>query len=284
MFVVFVVVKKYQLCILLYADLGICIHDAHHPRSRRLSLICHFLIFSYCIDLILISMHSIQTKTKQIIIIIKQMSSNNALSLSDMDATYFELEQAALERSLQSYSQKEDGKKQRASTPFSSTSLSSTATTPTPTTTTTDGSSKPNRIIKGDHKAPAAAAAVATAAAVLLSSATASLPCPSQESIPLAASSSVAAASIPAAATAASSLSVASTSTAASASAAAARRTRSESPPQLLPVEEYPSSVQELVMNGFSLGSVVKAYDLVGNNFDDMLSLCLANNTNMNMS
>jgi hypothetical protein len=49
-------------------------------------------------------------------------------------------------------------------------------------------------------------------------------------------------------------------------------------PPQrLLPVEEYPSSVQELVMNGFPLSSVVKAFDLVGNNFDHMLSLCLAN-------
>lgn len=48
---------------------------------------------------------------------------------------------------------------------------------------------------------------------------------------------------------------------------------------QLRPVEEYPSSVQELVMNGFALSAVVKAYDLVGDNFDGMLSLLLSNNT-----
>jgi hypothetical protein len=44
-----------------------------------------------------------------------QMRSNEAMALSDMDATYFELEQAALERSLQSYSNLEHGKKQKAS-------------------------------------------------------------------------------------------------------------------------------------------------------------------------
>lgn len=44
-----------------------------------------------------------------------QMHSNEALALSDMDATYFELEQAALERSLQSYTLNEHGKKQKAS-------------------------------------------------------------------------------------------------------------------------------------------------------------------------
>jgi hypothetical protein len=48
-----------------------------------------------------------------------QANSNAALSLSDMDATYFELEQAALEHSLLSYRQQENGKKKRASTPDS---------------------------------------------------------------------------------------------------------------------------------------------------------------------
>lgn len=85
-----------------------------------------------------------------------------------------------------------------------------------------------------------------------------SLPCPSQASVPQAA-------------------------TAASASgSASAKRSERQLPPQqrrLRPVEEYPSTVQELVMNGFSLNAVVKAYDLVGNNFDDILSLLLANNT-----
>jgi len=164
----------------------------------------------------------------------EHMSSSNALSLSDMDATYFELEQTALERSLQSYNQKEDGKKQRAST----------------TSRPTAGDNSKPKTVRGDHKTPAVASAAS-------SSATASLPCPSQESIPFAA--------------AAASSSVAS---------AAARSSESPSPVpsrQILPVEEYPSSVQELVMNGFPLTTVVKAYDLVGNNFDHMLSLCLAN-------
>ncbi|KAG7345624.1 OTU-like cysteine protease [Nitzschia inconspicua] len=42
-------------------------------------------------------------------------------------------------------------------------------------------------------------------------------------------------------------------------------------------VEEYSNTVQELVMNGFELRDVLKAYDLVGDNFDDMLSLLLSN-------
>jgi len=86
------------------------------------------------------------------------------------------------------------------------------------------------------------------------------LPCPSQDSIPLAASI----AAVPAAA---------------SASVVSCSGKSSESSQQLRPVEDYPSSVQELVMNGFSLRAVVNAFDLVGNNFDDMLSLLLANNT-----
>lgn len=36
--------------------------------------------------------------------------------------------------------------------------------------------------------------------------------------------------------------------------------------------EEYPRTVQELVMNGFELSKVLKAYELIGDNFDDLLS------------
>lgn len=43
------------------------------------------------------------------------MYNNKAIALSDMDATYFELEQAALERSLQSFSNYEQGRKREAS-------------------------------------------------------------------------------------------------------------------------------------------------------------------------
>lgn len=39
---------------------------------------------------------------------------------------------------------------------------------------------------------------------------------------------------------------------------------------------EYPQSVQELAMNGFELKKVVRAYELVGDNFDDMLSFLIS--------
>jgi hypothetical protein len=43
-----------------------------------------------------------------------------------------------------------------------------------------------------------------------------------------------------------------------------------------LTVDEYPSSVQELVMNGFDLSKVLRAYDLIGDNFDDLLSFLIS--------
>jgi hypothetical protein len=42
--------------------------------------------------------------------------------------------------------------------------------------------------------------------------------------------------------------------------------------------EEYPQVVQELVMNGFELQDVVRAYEFVGDRFDDMLSFLLSSN------
>jgi hypothetical protein len=47
-----------------------------------------------------------------------QSRSNAAMAQSDVDATYFELEQAALEQSLQTHTQHEHGKKKRASSPI----------------------------------------------------------------------------------------------------------------------------------------------------------------------
>jgi hypothetical protein len=44
------------------------------------------------------------------------------------------------------------------------------------------------------------------------------------------------------------------------------------------PDEEYPQVVQELVMNGFELQDVVRAYEFVGDRFDDMLSFLLSLN------
>ena len=42
------------------------------------------------------------------------------------------------------------------------------------------------------------------------------------------------------------------------------------------PSVEYPQTVQELVMNGFELSKVLRAYELTGDNFDDMLSVLLS--------
>lgn len=40
--------------------------------------------------------------------------------------------------------------------------------------------------------------------------------------------------------------------------------------------EHYPQSVQELVMNGFDLKKVVHAYELVGDNFDNLLGFLMS--------
>ena len=40
--------------------------------------------------------------------------------------------------------------------------------------------------------------------------------------------------------------------------------------------DEYPACVEELVMNGFELTKVVHAYELIGDNFDDLLSFLLS--------
>lgn len=74
----------------------------------------------------------------------------------------------------------------------------------------------------------------------------------------------------PTAAAAAAAPSVASVASAASASPA--------SPPRMAAsADEYPQTVQELVMNGFTLEKVVHAYELIGDNFDDLLNFLMQN-------
>lgn len=41
--------------------------------------------------------------------------------------------------------------------------------------------------------------------------------------------------------------------------------------------EEYPQTVEELVMNGFDMKEVLHAYDLIGDNFDDLLAFLVSN-------
>ncbi len=74
---------------------------------------------------------------------------------------------------------------------------------------------------------------------------------------------------------------VASISAAASSSSAAIanqNENEDEIPSHLLSLDndEYPQTVQELVMNGFELTKVLKAYDLIGDNFDNLLAFLMS--------
>lgn len=167
-----------------------------------------------------------------------QMYSNEALALSDMDATYFELEQAALEHSLNAYPSFEQGKKQQASS---------------------------SRRRKQGRNSPTGHSSSSNDYAVNSSPshAVASLPEDSSDSnearipppVAAAAASVASAASIPGAAD--------NDEDYVSASAS---------------IDQYPQTVHELVMNGFELRKVVRAYELIGDNFDDLLSFLMTNN------
>lgn len=64
----------------------------------------------------------------------------------------------------------------------------------------------------------------------------------------------------------------------ASASAAAvASRPSYDAAAAPMMAELYPQTVQELVMNGFELGKVLHAYELVGDSFDDLLMFLMSN-------
>jgi hypothetical protein len=52
------------------------------------------------------------------------------------------------------------------------------------------------------------------------------------------------------------------------------------SPPWPPSGDEYPAVIQELVMNGFELRKVIHAYELVGDNFDDLLLFLMSSVTN----
>jgi hypothetical protein len=56
------------------------------------------------------------------------------------------------------------------------------------------------------------------------------------------------------------------------------REDETASPTPFSAPAEYPQVVQELAMNGFELSRVVHAYELIGDNFDDLLTFLLSNN------
>ena len=144
------------------------------------------------------------------------MYQQKVMSLSDFDASDFELEQKALANSMESYFRQEHGRKQKAAAPIAASSGRRRRESP--------------------------------------------LPLPSDDHEPLY-SSSYAAAAVPAASVATLPIAAAS-STAGGASLSAG--------------EEYPETVQELVMNGFELEKVLRAYEFMGDRFDDLLSFLLS--------
>ena len=48
-------------------------------------------------------------------------------------------------------------------------------------------------------------------------------------------------------------------------------------PAPIRAVDEYPPVVQEMVMNGFDIVKVVRAVELIGDNFDDVLAFLMSN-------
>lgn len=209
-----------------------------------------------------------------------QMFSHAALSLSDADATYFELEQTALEHSINSYRQNESDKKQSASTTAakrkkddleSSASGAFEEAEKESSTTGSDFASAEPSSVRATFPILCCLASSTYLYShqyvlALLFVQVASVPSAGVASMP-------AAASYASAASASASASVAVACTV----AAAAAPSPPVSSPDLRPMFEYPDSVQELVMNGFPLSSVVKVMEIVGPSFDDMLALLMAN-------
>lgn len=161
------------------------------------------------------------------------MYESKAIALSDLDATNLELEQVAVESSLESYKRQELGRKQRASP----TAGQRGRTSPT--------------FLASEPRTNQHAAASATLPAIGSPNSTS------------------AASGIPPAAAA-----VPSVAAAAAASPPVAAMSASF-PPSM----EYPQVVQELAMNGFDLQKAARAYELIGDNFDDLLAYLLSSST-----
>mmetsp|Transcript_6771 Transcript_6771/g.18397 ORF Transcript_6771/g.18397 Transcript_6771/m.18397 type:complete len:185 (-) Transcript_6771:683-1237(-) len=180
------------------------------------------------------------------------MYSQRALNLSDADATYFEMEQAVLEQSLRA-SQTTSGLKQQANASSRGDSKHRTGESkPPPIVAVAAAPSTGGVKIAGGPRFPSSSS---LGLGDFRSQAHSMAPT-SSISIPPAAAS---VASMPSAASAVASLDDASTGTSLMSTAA----------------EEYPAIVQELTMNGFPLQKVIKAYELLGDNFDEMLTFLM---------
>ena len=167
------------------------------------------------------------------------MYKNKALALSDVDATNFELEQTILETSLQSFY---DSSQEDEGRKQRASPGGRRRRTPS-SSSETDRTDTQCPVGEEPRQAPVAAAA-----------AMASPPSPEHDT-------SVA------------------TSSPLSVRAAAHSEVETQHPSLTGTPDEYPSVVQELVMNGFDLKKVVHAYELFGDKFDDLLAFLMSSGT-----
>ena len=86
-------------------------------------------------------------------------------------------------------------------------------------------------------------------------------------------------ASVPSVASSVASLSSGPSVASAPAAAAAAIQHYEEEAP-IRAMDEYSPAIQEMVMNGFELARVVRAAELIGENFDDLLAFLMSSNAN----
>mmetsp|Transcript_17957 Transcript_17957/g.23791 ORF Transcript_17957/g.23791 Transcript_17957/m.23791 type:complete len:866 (+) Transcript_17957:404-3001(+) len=162
-----------------------------------------------------------------------------ALALSDLERTDFELEQAVLASSMESYRSLEHGRKQS----YRDRRRQQANMSPS--------YSNNNHPFRNNQQV---------------------IPSPEKSNKP--ASSLGVAAPAPASVVAAASLDNISSSN------GLPRTQRQQSPVRAQQQDdEYPQTVQELVMNGFELSKVLHAYDLLGDNFDDLLTFLMSSAT-----
>ena len=207
------------------------------------------------------------------------------MSLSDCDATNFEIEQAVLESSLESFRTFEHGRKQasssgksgrrkrQASPPQPEMSLSTRAAAVGQPSVSKSVAKRWNMFSVCCVNVP-----YLTYHSWNFQSSVASMPSEARQdssrSDPIPGAASVASAS----ASVASAFAPAVASRPSSDDSSSHAHSGAAASPMI--AEHYPQSVQELVMNGFELRKVVHAYGLVGDNFDSLLGFLMSTSGN----
>lgn len=178
-----------------------------------------------------------------------------AMALSDMEATEMELEQAVLESSLESYQQTELGRKKPSTGRIRRNLHHHERSLPT---NNNSNSGMASLRLANPQTFPASIVA-------------SSPPCDNVANANESSSFTTASTTVTAPARASAS--------ACTPAAASAHQESSHHRFEAQQHDEYPQTVQELVMNGFQLSKVVRAYELIGDNFDDILSFLMSSSS-----